>query len=88
MKSPDDEGMEGKGMGGHNFGHNNITKAGNDEANPSQMAGNNNAYFNRTQPAEKHPENNNFKVPGQEEEADYNILSRCYRIECKLDRQL
>ncbi|WP_114941818.1 hypothetical protein [Mucilaginibacter endophyticus] len=71
MKSPDDEGMEGKGMGGHNFGRNNITQAGNDQANPSQMAGNNNAYFNRTQPAEEHPENNNFKAPAQEGEADY-----------------
>ncbi|MDB5150005.1 MAG: hypothetical protein JWQ57_4025 [Mucilaginibacter sp.] len=71
MKSPDDEGMEGKGMGGHNFGQNNITPAGNDKDNPSQMAGNNNQYFNRTQPAEEHPENSNFKDPNQAGSANY-----------------
>jgi hypothetical protein len=71
MKSPDDEGMEGKGMGGHNFGQNNITPAGNDKDNPSQMAGDNNAYFNRTQPAEEHPENSNFKEPNQAGNANY-----------------
>ncbi|WP_114937029.1 hypothetical protein [Mucilaginibacter endophyticus] len=71
MKSPDDEGMEGKGMGGQNFGQNNITPAGNDKDNPSQMAGNNHEYFNRTQPAEEHPENSNFKDPNQAGNANY-----------------
>lgn len=71
MKSPDDEGMEGNGMGGQNFGRNNITPAGNDEANPSQLTGDNNAYFNRTQPAEEHPENSNFKDPNQAGNANY-----------------
>jgi hypothetical protein len=76
MKSPDDEGMEGKGMGGHNFGQNNITPAGNDKDNPSQMAGNNNEYFNRTQPAEEHPENSNFKDPNQAGNANYsNVIN-------------
>ncbi|WP_121811998.1 hypothetical protein [Mucilaginibacter kameinonensis] len=71
MKSPEDEGMEGKGMGGQNFGQNNITPAGNDKDNPSQMAGDNNAYFNRIQPAEEHPENSNFKDPNQAGNANY-----------------
>jgi hypothetical protein len=76
MKSPDDEGMEGKGMGGHNFGQNNITPAGNDKDNPSQMAGNNNEYFNRTQPAEEHPENSNFKDPNQAGNSNYsNVIN-------------
>jgi hypothetical protein len=71
MKSPNDPGMEGNGMGGENFGQNNITSAGNDKDNPSQMAGDNNAYFNRTQPAEEHPENNNFKDPNQAGKPNY-----------------
>jgi len=79
MKSPDDEGMEGKGMGGHNFGQNNITPAGNDKDNPSQMAGNNNEYFNRTQPAEEHPENSNFKDPNQEGNANYSDVINASR---------
>jgi hypothetical protein len=64
MKSPDDPGMEGKGMGGQKFGENNLTPAGNDAANPSQTAGENNAYFARRQPAEEHPEDSNFKAKG------------------------
>jgi hypothetical protein len=71
MKSPNDPGMEGNGMGGENFGQNNITQGGNDKDNPSQMAGDNNAYFNRTQPAEEHPENNNFKDPNQAGNPNY-----------------
>lgn len=61
MKSTTDPGMEGQGMGGQNFGENNLTLAGNDPANPPQNAGEDNAYFKRTQPAEEHPENENFK---------------------------
>ena len=60
MKSTTDPGMEGQGMGGQNFGDNNLTPAGNDPANPPQNAGEGNAYFRRTQPAEEHPENENF----------------------------
>ena len=65
MKDPNAPGMEGQGMGGQAFGQNNLTPSGNDKDNPSQTAGTGNAYFNRTQPAEEHPENSNFK-PGKE----------------------
>jgi hypothetical protein len=63
---------EGQGMGGHNFGKNNNTFAGNDKNNPSQYAGNTNAYFDRVEPLEEHTENTNFKVQSQEGEPDYN----------------
>ena len=66
MKSTDDPGMEGQGMGGHSFGEINLTPAGNDEANPPQNAGEGNPYFRRTQPAEEHPEDENFVPRGQE----------------------
>jgi len=66
MKSTDDPGMEGQGMGGHSFGESNLTPAGNDEANPPQNAGEENAYFRRTQPAEEHPEDENFVARDQE----------------------
>lgn len=66
MRSPDEPGMEGTGMGGHAFGENNLTPAGNDEANPPENAGEDNAYFSRTQPAEEHPEDENFVVKNQE----------------------
>jgi hypothetical protein len=68
MKSPDDPSMEGKGMGGQSFGENNVTPAGNDEANPPRNAGEGNPYFRRTQPAEEHPEDENF-VPKNQEDA-------------------
>ena len=74
MKSVDDPGMEGQGMGGQSFGENNLTPAGNDEANPPQNAGEGNAYFRRTQPAEEHPEDENFiprdqaREPGKKSE--------------------
>jgi hypothetical protein len=66
IKSTEDPGMEGQGMGGHSFGENNLTPAGNDEANPPQNAGEGNPYFRRTQPAEEHPEDENF-VPRDQE---------------------
>jgi len=68
MKSTSDPGMEGQGMGGQKFGRENLTPAGNDEANPSQNAGEDNAYFARRQPAEEHPENSNFEAgrPGDD----------------------
>ncbi|WP_183560760.1 hypothetical protein [Mucilaginibacter sp. SP1R1] len=62
MKKQDSPGMEGKGMGGQNFGQNNLTPSGDDEANPSQTAGYTNEYFRRTQPAEEHPENSNLLI--------------------------
>ena len=62
MKSTSDPGMEGQGMGGHQFGKENLTPAGNDEANPPQNAGEDNAYFARRQPAEEHPEDSNFEA--------------------------
>ena len=66
MKSVDDPGMEGQGMGGQSFGEGNLTPAGNDEANPPQNAGEGNPYFRRTQPAEEHPEDENF-IPRDQE---------------------
>lgn len=66
MKSATDPGMEGQGMGGQNFGNNNLTPAGSDGANPPQNAGEGNAYFRRTEPSEEHPENENFVADGQE----------------------
>jgi len=72
MKSTTDPGMEGQGMGGHNFGKNNLTPAGNDEANPPENAGEGNAYFRRTQPAEEHPEDENFVAKDQEGEPGKN----------------
>lgn len=66
MKNPNDPGMESQGMGGQNFGSNNLTPAGNDDANPPRNAGEGNAYFRRTQPAEEHPEDENFVARDQE----------------------
>lgn len=69
VKSTLAPGMEGQGMGGQSFGQNNLTFSGDDEANPSQNAGYDNAYFRRTQPAEEHPENSNFVAQNQQGEA-------------------
>jgi hypothetical protein len=66
MKDANAPGMEGQGMGGQSFGENNLTPAGNDKANPPQNAGEDNAYFRRTQPAEEHPEDENFVAQNQE----------------------
>ncbi|HEY9004000.1 MAG TPA: hypothetical protein VIM89_21765 [Mucilaginibacter sp.] len=66
MKDVNAPGMEGQGMGGQSFGENNLTPAGNDKANPPQNAGEDNAYFRRTQPAEEHPEDENFIARNQE----------------------
>ncbi len=63
--------MEGKPMGGHNFGKNNVTPSGDDKNNPSQNAGYSNAYFARTEPSEEHPEDTNFKSPNQDGWPDY-----------------
>jgi hypothetical protein len=68
MKDANAPGMEGQGMGGQSFGENNLTPAGNDKANPPQNAGEGNAYFRRTQPAEEHPEDENFVAQNQEGE--------------------
>jgi len=62
---------EGQPMGGQNFGKNNITCAANDKNNPSQYAGNTNAYLSLTEPLEEHPENVNFKVKNQDGRPDY-----------------
>ncbi|HTD98345.1 MAG TPA: hypothetical protein VK668_03630 [Mucilaginibacter sp.] len=63
--------MEGQGTGGEKFGQNNLTPSGDDKANPSQNAGNRNAYFKRTEPSEEHPENSNFKAEHQSGTPDY-----------------
>jgi hypothetical protein len=57
---------EGQPMGGQNFGNNNLTQASNHKNNPPQNAGEGNAYFSRTQPAEEHPEDSNFTVKNQQ----------------------
>jgi hypothetical protein len=62
---------EGQPAGGQNFGKNNNTSAANDKNNPSQYAGNSNAYFDRTEPSEEHPESTNFKDSNQEGAPDY-----------------
>jgi len=62
---------EGEGAGGHNFGKNNLTPAGDDKNNPSQNAGYSNAYFARTEPSEEHPEDSNFTAKNQDGEPDY-----------------
>ena len=62
---------EGQPMGGQNFGRNNVTTSANDKNNPSQYAGNHNAYFNRTEPMEEHPENSNLRVQDQLGLPDY-----------------
>jgi hypothetical protein len=63
--------MEGKPMGGENFGENNLTPAGDDKNNPSRNAGYTNKYFARTEPSEEHPEDTNFKPLEQEGWSDY-----------------
>jgi hypothetical protein len=72
VKSTNDPGMEGRGMGGENFGQNNLTPSGDDNANPSQNAGYTNAYFRRTEPAEEHPEDSNFVAANQQGKPDGN----------------
>ena len=62
---------EGTGTGGENFGNNNLTPSANDKNNPSQYAGNSNAYFDRTEPSEEHPENSNFKPENPAGSPDY-----------------
>ncbi|MFI5159772.1 MAG: hypothetical protein ACHQHN_00775 [Sphingobacteriales bacterium] len=68
MKSATDPGMEGQGMGGEKFGENSLTPSGNDKGNPPENAGTGNAYFNRAQPAEEHPEDSNFEPKKQQHE--------------------
>ena len=70
-KEAGDPGTEGTAAGGENFGKENLTPSGDDEANPSQYAGYTNAYFRLTEPSEEHPENSNFKNEAQSGEPDY-----------------
>ncbi len=62
---------EGKGVGGQNFGKENNTPAGNDKNNPTQMAGHTNAYFDRHEPSDEHPEDSNFTAEYQQGAPDY-----------------
>jgi hypothetical protein len=66
---------EGQPMGGHAFGQNNVTPAGDDKNNPSQSAGYSNAYFGRTEPAEEHPENTNFTAQSSNEHIEGTVDS-------------
>ena len=70
-KTGDEPGMESNGAGGHSFGENNNTPAGDDKNNPSQNAGYTNEYFRRAEPLEEHPEFNNFKDPNQLGQSNY-----------------
>lgn len=62
---------EGQGTGGQNFGGENLTPAGNDKNNPTQMAGHTNAYFDRNEPSDEHPEDSNFTAKQQDGAPDY-----------------
>ncbi|HEY8931610.1 MAG TPA: hypothetical protein VIM55_20580 [Mucilaginibacter sp.] len=62
---------EGEAMGGHSFGKNSKTPAGDDKNNPSRNAGYTNAYFARTEPSEEHPEDTNFKAKEQDGAPNY-----------------
>ena len=62
---------EGEPMGGQKFGESGNTYAGDDKNNPSQNAGYTNEYFRRTEPADEHTEDINFKVKEQEGLPDY-----------------
>jgi len=62
---------EGQGTGGQNFGNNNLTPAGNDKNNPTRMAGHTNAYFDRNEPSDEHPEDSNFTAKYQDGSPDY-----------------
>lgn len=70
--NPDQPGYESEGMGGHAFEKYNVTRSGDDLANPSRTAGYSNDYFKRTEPLEEHPEDNNFKPKNQEGQPDMN----------------
>jgi hypothetical protein len=70
-KQGNEPGLEGSPAGGHQFGENNNTPSGDDKNNPSQLAGNTNGYFARTEPSDEHPENSNFKDPNQLGQPNY-----------------
>lgn len=65
------EPTEGKGYGGDKFGQENNTPSGDDKNNPSQLAGNTNAYLARTEPMEEHPEDSNFTSAKQDGASNY-----------------
>lgn len=71
MKDANAPGMESNSSGGHKFGEENNTPAGDDKNNPSQLVGYTNGYFKRTEPSEEHPENTNFKDAQQDGEPEY-----------------
>jgi hypothetical protein len=79
MQNPDTPGHESHGMGGHKFGENNVTPAGDDEFNPSRTAGYDNDYFKRKEPMEEHPENNNFRPSHQEGEPNFSGTDRAHK---------
>ena len=62
---------EGQGTGGEKFGEDNLTPAGNDKNNPSQLAGSTNAYFDRKEPSDEHPEDSNFTAKEQDGAPNY-----------------
>ena len=76
---------EGKAAGGQNFGGENLTPAANDKNNPTQMAGHTNAYFDRNEPSEEHPEDSNFTAKHQEGAPDYSKAQAANATEPKPD---
>ncbi|OOQ61770.1 hypothetical protein [Mucilaginibacter pedocola] len=62
---------EGEPMGGHKFGKENNTPAGDDKNNPSKYVGYNNAYLSRNEPSDEFTENINFKDPNQLGQPNY-----------------
>jgi hypothetical protein len=74
-KTGDEPNMESNGAGGERFGENSNTPSGDDKNNPSQNAGYSNEYFRRTEPADEHPENSNFKDPNQLGQSNYTEAS-------------
>lgn len=69
-KGGDEPNMEAEGQGGHRFGEDNITPSGNDRNNPSQNAGNSNAYLAKTEPSDE-SSTTNFKDPNQLGQPNY-----------------
>lgn len=71
VKDADAPGMESHGYGGHKFGEDNNTPSGNAPNNPSQNAGDTNAYLARTEPSDEKNDKVNFKSEEQDGEPNY-----------------
>jgi hypothetical protein len=70
-KQGNEPGLEGSPAGGQRFGESNNTPSGDDNNNPSQFVGYDNAYLSRDEPSEDIPQDNNFKDPNQLGQPNY-----------------